>query len=312
MTGKPEDLAETPNFGADAFSEVLEIVHVRGETARVITADGPHELSVAAGKACVYILEHGEMQIAAGSAPPVTLREKQIALLQHGVAHQIAFQAPRRNTPQPRSITTETGERATPVVKCFWGRFSVDGELAAKILNSFPDIIILDDHDENPIEWIDMLCKLVLVEVGASRPGASVMVSRLLDLLLVQILRRWAQSADTLPGWFAAAKDERIACALAAIHADPSSTLTNKELAKLAGMSVSSFADRFKQVIGQQPGAYLRMWRLDKAAEALLHSSASIDTIAERVGYASKEAFSRAFQSKFGVTPSTWRASRNR
>lgn len=170
---------------------------------------------------------------------------------------------------------------------------------------------MLTDLEENPIEWIDMLCKLVLVEMGGERPAASAMVSRLLDLLLVQVLRRWAQSGDTLPGWLAAAKDDRIARAVAAIHTDPSRVLTNSELADIAGMSVSSFADRFGRVMGQQPGAYLRGWRLDKAAEALLHSSAPIDTIAQRVGYASKEAFTRAFQAKFNMAPSVWRSSRN-
>ena len=141
-------------------------------------------------------------------------------------------------------------------------------------------------------------------------PGASLMVSRLLDLLLVVILRRWAQSNDSLPGWLAAAKDERIARAVAAIHANSSQNLTNSDLAKLAGMSVSNFADRFKQVMGLGAGAYVRAWRLDQAAEALLHSSASVEAIADRVGYSSKEAFSRAFQAKFAQTPSSWRASR--
>lgn len=155
------------------------------------------------------------------------------------------------------------------------------------------------------------MCELVLRELGATRPGASLMVSRLLDLLLVVILRRWAQSDDSLPGWLAAAKDERIARAIAAIHSNPARNLSNAELASLAGMSVSNFADRFKQVMGQGPGAYVRGWRLDQAAEALLHSSASIEAISDRVGYASKEAFSRAFQARFSQTPSSWRASRS-
>jgi len=136
------------------------------------------------------------------------------------------------------------------------------------------------------------------------------MVSRLLDLLLVVILRRWATSHDSLPGWVASASDERIARAVAAIHSDPARKLSNAELAAIAGMSVSSFAERFKQVMGSGPGAYLRAWRLDQAAEALLHSSAPIDAIADRVGYASKEAFSRAFQARFGQPPSVWRDSR--
>lgn len=311
MMGTPKELAETPMFRTDAFSEVLDIVHVRGETARVITPDEPLEYEVPAGQPCVYLLEQGALEITIDGGPPFKLHEKQIALMLQGTAHQTIFSDPRRNTSQARMFDPDTGERTRPAINCFWGSFTVDGAIATRVLQSLPEVIVLDGLADNPIEWVDVVCQLVLRELGATRPGAKLMVSRLLDLLLVIILRRWAQSEDSLPGWLAAAKDERIARAVSAIHADPARNFTNSELAELAGMSVSNFADRFKQVMGQQPGAYLRAWRLDQAAEALLHSSVSIDSIADRVGYASKEAFSRAFQAKFGAAPSTWRAARN-
>ncbi|MEM6984918.1 MAG: AraC family transcriptional regulator [Pseudomonadota bacterium] len=311
MTGTTEDLAETPEFVTDAFSQVLDIVHVRGKTARMIVTDEPLSFNVPAGTPSVYIVESGKMILQVGNEQPVELQSKQLALLLQGPPHRISFDA-LRQTPSQR-LATDAGAAAGASAKntCFWGGFSVDSDLAAKILRSMPALFVLDDLADNPIEWIDMVCKLVLLELDASRPGASLMVSRLLDLLLVQILRRWAQSEDSLPGWLAAAKDDRIARAVSAIHADPTRSLTNAELAKLANMSTSSFAARFKQVMGQQPGAYLRAWRLDQAAEALLHSSTPIEAIADQVGYASKEAFSRAFHAKFGQSPSAWRLSRN-
>ncbi len=311
MTGTPEELAETPKFGTDPFSQVLEIVHVRGETALLVTPDTTLEYTVPAGQPCVYILEQGLLEITSEDGEPVRLQAKQIALMLHGTAHETMFSERRRNTPQSRLIEPETRESERPAIQCFWGSFSIDGDLAPRVLGSLPEIIVLDGSAEYPIAWVDTLCHEILSELGGTRPGASLMVSRLLDLLLVVILRRWAQSEDSLPGWIAAARDERIARAVSAIHSDPSRSLTNGELAELAGMSVSNFADRFKHVMGQQPGAYLRAWRLDQAAEALLHSSASIDSIANRVGYASKEAFSRAFQAKFGTSPSSWRGARN-
>ncbi|MEM9319446.1 MAG: AraC family transcriptional regulator [Pseudomonadota bacterium] len=312
MTETPEVLAGTPMFGTDAFSEVLDIVHVRGETARVVTADDRLQYDVSAGKPCVYIVERGALEITLAGAPTVTLQEKQIALMLQGNAHRAVFRDLKRNTPQARLIDPQTGDRAGPAINCFCGSFTIDGELAARILQSLPKVIVLQGLEENPIEWVDVMCDLVLRELGATRPGASLMVSRLLDLLLVVILRRWALSDDSLPGWLAAAKDERIARAVAAIHSNPSRTFTNGELAELAGMSVSNFADRFKQVMGRGAGAYMRAWRLDQAAEALLHSSDPIETIADRVGYASKEAFSRAFQAQFDQTPSSWRSTRQR
>jgi len=180
------------------------------------------------------------------------------------------------------------------------------------MLQPLPPVIVLGDLEHNPIEWLDLVCDLILQVNEAGRPGAAVLVSRLLDLLLIQILRRWAQSAELLPGWLAAAKDDRIARAVAAIHRDPERDWTNERLATLSGMSKSSFVERFGQVMGQQPGTYLRHWRLDRAAEALLHSNAKIDTIAATVGYSSQEAFSRAFQGRFGAAPSAWRVARAR
>ncbi|MEM7242264.1 MAG: AraC family transcriptional regulator [Pseudomonadota bacterium] len=298
MTTTPEDLAETPSFTSDAFSEVLDIVHVRGDSARMLLPSSAETLTVPAGKPCVYIVDHGTLEITIGNQTPVELHDKQVALLLQGAAHQVVVKD---------GAAQENGE----IAKFFWGSFTIDGDLAAKILKSLPQIIALRDLEEQPIEWIDMLAKLVLIEVDAVRPGGSLMVSRLLDLLLVQILRRWAQTDDTLPGWLAAANDERIARAVTAIHSDTSRILTNNELAEIAGMSVSSFADRFKKVMGLQPGAYIRGWRLDQAAEALLHSSATIESISLNVGYDSTEAFSRAFKDRFGNAPSAWRASRD-
>ncbi|WP_305989484.1 AraC family transcriptional regulator [Roseibium sp. MMSF_3544] len=310
MMRTTEDLAETPNFETDAFSEVLNIVHVRGETARLVTSQSQRKFSVPRGKPCVYIVERGMLEITVDAEPPLLLHEKQIALMLQGTAHQAVFSSSRRNATRTQMNQADADEREIEAINCFWGSFAVDGDLATRILQSLPKVIVLDSPADNPIEWVDTVCQLVLRELGATRPGASLMVSRLLDLLLVIILRRWAQSEDSLPGWLAAAKDERIARTLSAIHADSSRTLTNGELADLAGMSVSSYTTRFKQVMGQSPGSYLRAWRLDQAAEALLHSSTSIDAIAYRVGYASKEAFSRAFQAKFHTSPSAWRASR--
>ncbi|MEL6235767.1 MAG: cupin domain-containing protein, partial [Pseudomonadota bacterium] len=109
MTGTPEVLAETTMFGTDAFSQVLDIVHVRGETARVVTPDHPRDYDVPPGNPCVYIVEQGALEIAVRDLPPVTLREKQIALMLRGTARRAVFSDPRRNTPRPGRLTLKPG-----------------------------------------------------------------------------------------------------------------------------------------------------------------------------------------------------------
>ena len=316
MIEKAEDLARTPNGAADPLSAVLSIVRARGDRAAVLAPVRPQSLLFPARTPCLHHVQAGEVSIRVGSEPPVMLRANELALLLHGDAHRVdlngggvaqdvdAFLASGGNQPDDSP--------AQPPVRAFWGSVTFDSDLAARVLQPLPPVIVLGDLAQAPIEWLDLVCTLILQENQAGRPGAAVMVSRLLDLLLIQILRRWAQSAEVLPGWLAAARDDRIARAVAAIHQNPAQDWTNERLAALSGMSKSSFVDRFGQVMGHQPGTYLRHWRLDRAAEALQHSTATIDAVAATVGYSSQEAFSRAFQARFGASPSAWRAARTR
>ncbi len=316
MIERAEDLARTPNGGADPLSAVLSIVRARGDRAAVLAPRRPQSLLFPAGAPCLHHVQSGGIDIRVGSGDPVTLRANELALLLHGDAHRVDLEgggvAQSVDEFLDADMRVAEAGPSEPSMRAFWGSFSFDSDLAMRVLQPLPPVIVLSDLKDHPIEWLDLVCDLILQENAAGRPGAAVMVSRLLDLLLIQILRRWAQSADSLPGWLAAAKDDRIARAVAAIHQDPAQDWTNERLATLAGMSKSSFVERFRQVMGHQPGTYLRHWRLDQAAEALQHSSATIDAIAAKVGYASQEAFSRAFQSRFGASPSAWRVARAR
>lgn len=323
MTQAPEDLAETPNLAFeptrrpdDPLSEVLNIVHVRGETALVLAPDGPQTITFPEVAPSLFFVERGEVTLHVDDNPGVVLKPMQLALLLHRPAQEIRFKGGGERlslaevgaSPDVR-VGSPPGESES--LRCFWGAFSFDGELAARVLRTLPPVIVLTDLEENPSQLLEMCCNLILMEMKAGQPGANVMVSRLLDLLLIQVLRRWAHSIEDAPSWLAAAQDDRIARAVGAIHREPARDWTNTQLAELAGMSRSSFVDRFAKVMGQQPGAYLRAWRLDRAAEALQHSGASIDSIADQVGYASQESFSRAFHARFDVSPSAWRFSRS-
>ena len=316
MIESAEDLARTPEAGADPLSAVLSIVRAQGNRAANLASTRPQTLQFPARSPCLLHVLEGEIRIRIDARDPVTVRANELALLLHGDAYRVDLNGGGVATEVDDFLVADrirTGERpAKPLTRAFWGSFSFDSDLASKVLQPLPPVIVLGDLEQNPIEWLDLVSGLILQENTAGLPGASVMVSRLLDLFLIQILRRWAQSAEVLPGWLAAAKDDRIARAVAAIHQNPARDWTNERLAKLSGMSKSSFVDRFGQIMGQQPGIYLRHWRLDRAAEALQHSSATIDAIAASVGYASQEAFSRAFQSRFGAPPSAWRVARGR
>jgi AraC-like DNA-binding protein len=321
MTEKPEILAETPNLHSDAFSarddvlsEVLDIIHVRGERALMMAPEGPKTITFPNAMPCIHIVEHGEVTIRiAGETEPVIVGPNQLALLLHGRAHQVDY----GEGGQATHIDTVVAQISSPdkpqvgssnTTRCFWGSFSLYGELAETVLSGLPAVIIIRDLKQDPIEWLEMGCQIIVDETHGKKPGANVMVSRLLDLMLVQILRRWARDAETAPGWLASAQDERISRAITAMHGDCAYDWNIEALADLCGMSRSSFVALFEKVMGQTPGAYLREWRLARSAKLLRYSGATIEKILEQVGYTSKEAFSRAFRKRFGKSPSTWRA----
>src|ERR1700752_1359656 len=125
------------------------------------------------------------------------------------------------------------------------------------------------------------------------------MLSRILDLLFIQILRAWAARPDATPAWLTGAMDPVIGDAITAIHADPAHPWTIERLAAKSNLSRSAFAERFVKRVGTPPAAYIAQGRLESAPDLLQHTNHSVGTIASQVGYDSEAAFSRAFSKRY-------------
>jgi AraC-like DNA-binding protein len=110
-------------------------------------------------------------------------------------------------------------------------------------------------------------------------------------------------------GWLAGLRDAHVGRALAALHSAPEHKWTVDELARSAALSRSALAERFTRLVGSSPMQYLTHWRLAQAADHLRAGSDSVARIAERSGYETEAAFSRAFKREFGVPPAAWRRS---
>jgi AraC-like DNA-binding protein len=152
------------------------------------------------------------------------------------------------------------------------------------------------------------LLQMGVRESSASRPGAESMLAKLSELMFVEALRRYAE--DLPPqgkGWLAGVRDKQIGRALAVLHGDPGRAWTVDELAREAALSRSALAERFTALVGEPPIQYLMRWRLALAAQALRAGGEAITRVAERSGYESEAAFSRAFKREFGLPPAAWR-----
>jgi transcriptional regulator GlxA family with amidase domain len=157
------------------------------------------------------------------------------------------------------------------------------------------------------LEGLEVARRMLVLEMQSPSQGSAVMVSRILDLVFIQIMRTWAAGADAEPNWLAGAFDPQIGLALSAIHRDPGHDWTVEELARVSNLSRSSFAARFAARIGKPPATYLAHVRLDAATTLLRDTLVPIANIAEKVGYASEAAFSRAFKNRYGMPPARWR-----
>jgi transcriptional regulator GlxA family with amidase domain len=159
---------------------------------------------------------------------------------------------------------------------------------------------------------LEVSLRLLVAEVAGPQPGAAVMISRILDLLFIHTLRAWSRDASAPPGWLTAALDPVLGQVLSAIHQDLARPWSVAELAQMANLSRTAFAERFTRLLGRPPAGYLIDRRLDRAAQLLRTDAASVAGVAAAVGYTSEAGFSRAFSRRFGDPPLRWRNSGGR
>jgi len=324
MTEKPGFFAETPieldvgsdpfAFKRDAFSDVLELMRVRGNTVFTCAASAPFGIRFPAGKYRLHIIRSGSVAIEVeGLAEPYHASQGDLIMLMHGHGHVISDQLGR-----PANLLADLARRDFDRDRLTLGRgditwlcgdFGFDGMLSQRFLSVLPPVVILKGLRDRPFEWLELSCHFILDEALNLRAGAAAMISRLLDVIFVQLLRTWATDGAAGHGWLSGAIDARINRSLSAIHAEPGRAWTVNDLAELSNLSRSAFADRFQRIVGQAPLSYLTSWRLDRAAELLRYSRAPIADIASRVGYTSEAAFSRAFKGRYELSPTRWRGS---
>jgi AraC-like DNA-binding protein len=154
---------------------------------------------------------------------------------------------------------------------------------------------------------LEVARRMLVLEMQSPSQGSAVMVARILDLVFIQILRARAAGTEAEPNWLAGAFDPQSGLALSAIHRDPGHDWAVEELARACSLSRSAFAARFVTRVGMPSAAYLAHVRLDAATDLLRGTSLPVALIAQRVGYTSEAAFSRAFKNRYGMPPTRWR-----
>jgi len=161
--------------------------------------------------------------------------------------------------------------------------------------------------------WVDTFARRITEESRLERPGADTVLTRLAELMFIEVLRRYLEGLPQgQTGWLAGVRDDMVGRVLALLHARPEHPWTLDELAREAASSRSSVAKRFAELVGQPPMQYLTEWRMQVAANLLAQTGAKVSTVGAEVGYDSEAAFSRAFKKATGRAPGAWREQRRR
>ena len=302
----------------DALSEVLRLARFGGTVMADVSSRGSWCVSIPASgvRACAHLMLEGRAQVHLGSGEFVHLEPGDLAFLPGGAAHIVCsdLEAPARpfasivrptapGDPAPVSLGS-SGFRARWVPLAF----SWEHHLGASLFTSLPPIVHVSLRGSAPIEWFRDSLGLALTGSDAPRSGAEATRARLAEVVLIEALRR---HIETQPaggtGWLAALGDRYVGAALALVHGRPGEDWTVEKLGRQVGLSRSALAERFTNRMGEPVIAFLTHVRLQLAAEELVATPRSIESVSEDAGYESVTAFSRAFKRAFGKPPSVWR-----
>jgi len=142
-------------------------------------------------------------------------------------------------------------------------------------------------------------------EAFHQRCGRLPMINSLTDIFLIHVLRYVLDSNIMQHGLLAGLAHPQVSKVLLAIHDAPERQWGLTEMAELALMSRSKFAELFKRTVGQSPGDYVIDWRI-LVAKTLLQQNKPVALVANAVGYENGSALARVFRKKIGISPKQW------
>lgn len=300
----------------DTLSLILNDIRLHGAVFREATLQAPWALKLhTPGLTSFHIVARGEAWLLRAGAAPLKLQTGDIAMLPDGIEHVVQHAA--EGAPPALDLMPELAQlQRQPVqaggdgaaTQLLSGHFRFDIDLARPLIAALPPVMHLRSIGGTPAPWLRIGLQFIAQETATAQPGQQVIINRIADILLVEALRdHVAALPEGTRNWLLALRDSALSAALAAMHRQPSRDWSVPELAEIAHLSRSAFADRFAQVMGQPPLSYLTEHRMRLAAWKLLQTRLSIAQIAGQVGYASETAFSQAFKRTHGLSPSAYR-----
>ncbi|HVI59857.1 MAG TPA: AraC family transcriptional regulator [Luteimonas sp.] len=266
-----------------------------------------------------HLVTEGQARARVDGGDTLGLEAGDIVVFPHGDAHEVWYGRTSRRFPGARLASTlEQGGLATEkwggggdVTRIVCGYLGCERHAEHLFLHGLPAMFKANLRDGAAGAWVESAIRACVEGPEPGQAGRQAVLAKLAEAMFVETLCRYM---DALPpertGWLAGARDARVGRALALLHRDPARAWTLPDLARECGASRSVLADRFAELMGEPPLAYLARWRLQLGARRLLATNGKVLQIAGEIGYASEAAFSRAFRREFGVPPGRYRRER--
>ncbi|NIE62935.1 AraC family transcriptional regulator [Burkholderia sp. Ax-1719] len=292
----------------DPLAEVVMLLQPGARFSKLVHGASPWRISRSdAGEPFYCVILEGGCRIAIDGHEPIELLTGDFVLIP--AAYGVAMSS---LVPPPSGVETSApvalgngeyriGPADNPVdARMMAGHCSFGSPDASLLVSLLPQIVHVRGEQR-----LATLVELVREESREQRPAREVVLSRLMEVLLIEALRSMAQT-NASPGLVRGLSDRRLALAIRAMHEAPTRAWTVAELAKQAALSRSTFFERFNHAVGVAPMEYLLTWRMALAKDLLRRNEGRIAEIAQRVGYSSASTFSVAFTRHVGRPPTQY------
>jgi AraC-like DNA-binding protein len=299
----------------DVLSEVLASVRLGSSLIGRASLRRPWGIAVnPMTNAAIHVVQAGGCWLRLAEGTPIRVSAGDAILVASGVGHSLSDPADAPVAPMSTVLATRSSDddprQRSELTTLLCARYSLDGGGPHPMIPLLPPLIHLARAQIEANEPLRLAMELLQVEASGDRDGHDIVAPRLLDSVLVFLLRAWIQEQPLgTAGWFGALRDKGIARALRLIHERPADPWTVAALADGASQSRATFARRFARLVGEPPLAYVTRWRMNLAARALRETDQTVDEIGRAVGYESAPSFSQAFARLAGRPPGRYRKS---
>jgi AraC-like DNA-binding protein len=309
----------------DPLSDLLRVVRLEGAYFFAVEAAEPWSVETVAAKELsprimpgaehlisYHILTDGRCYAGLLDEDQVELVAGDVIVFPHGDAHVMSSGRGVRVGPDVHSTapdrfpyTVVLGDQGPRAVSFVCGFLGCERLPFNPLLAALPRRMHMRGMSN---AWLGGFARQLTEESRLGRPGADTVLTRMAELMFIEVLRRYLEELPPgQTGWLAGLRDEVVGRVLTLLHGQPGHPWTLPELAREAASSRSALAKRFALLVGQPPMQYLAQWRMQVAASLLAQSGAKVATIGADVGYDSEAAFSRAFKKATGLAPGAWR-----